>query len=198
MDQRRIGLTGGIATGKTTVSRYLAEQCQLPVLDADLLARDAVQPGSVVLAAIHQRYGDRILQSDGALNRGELGQIIFANPTERSWLEAQIHPVVRDRFQEQLAAAEMQRSPIVVLDIPLLFEAKMTDLVTEIWVVTCSPEQQLKRLIHRNGLSPEAAQARIESQWPLAQKIRAADVVLENHSTRKALYDQIDAALLGK
>jgi dephospho-CoA kinase len=193
--QRRIGLTGGIATGKTTVSNYLAQHHHLPILDADRYAREAVLPGSEILAAIHQRYGDDILRNDGSLDRAKLGQIIFTHSDERLWLESHIHPFVRSKFQEELATPELQRLPIVILDIPLLFEAQSTTFVTEIWVVTCSESQQLQRLIQRNGLSPAAAQARINSQWPLAQKAAAADVVLDNSSTIEALYQAIDVAL---
>jgi dephospho-CoA kinase len=195
IQQRRIGLTGGIATGKSTVSQYL-EQChQLPVLDADQEARAVVEPGSPVLARIIERYGPTILQPDGTLHRAQLGAILFADAVERQWLDQQIHPLVRDRIQQSLHALSSEQFPIVVLAIPLLFEAHMTDLATEIWVVTCSPEQQLYRLMQRNALSLEQAQARIASQLPLATKIAFADVVLDNSCGLEMLYKQIEQAL---
>ncbi|MGF1494165.1 MAG: dephospho-CoA kinase [Microcoleaceae cyanobacterium] len=225
---RLIGLTGGIATGKTTVSNYLAETYQLPIWDADLYAREAVQIGSPVLTAIEQHYGSGILNADRSLNRTKLGQIIFSNADERQWLEQQIHPFVRCRFQENIVSfktvnsktvnskianlkttnpktvrfraekSAVTQTPTAVLAIPLLFEVEMTDLVTEIWAVYCSQDQQLQRLLQREGnrLSIEEAQARIQSQMSLAEKCQRADVVLGNTSTLDALYHQIDQALL--
>lgn len=193
--QRRIGLTGGIATGKTTVSQYLVTQYRLPILDADGFARDAVQPGSIILDQIQRRYGDAIIQADGSLHRAALGQVIFADANERQWLEAQIHPVVRSALVHALQQPELQQSNIVVLDIPLLFESQMTDLASEIWVVTCRPEQQLQRLMQRNGLSQTAAEARIASQWPLKQKVSQADVVIDNSGSLEQLYQQLHLLL---
>lgn len=195
MGQRIIGLTGGIATGKSTVSKYLAEHYGLPILDADVYARQAVEPGTEILKAIAQRYGRFTLNGDGTLNRQHLGQIVFNDPVEKAWIEQQIHPFVRQQFA---AAMEHLRSaPIVVHTIPLLFEADLTNQVTEIWVVVCSEKVQLQRLVQRDALSPAAAQARIDSQWPLAEKAKRADIVLENSSTLESLYQQIDHALVG-
>ena len=191
--KRIIGLTGGIGCGKTTVSDYLASAYQLPVLDADIYAREAVQLGSPVLNRITERYGSGIQLPDGTLNRKRLGEIVFSNPTERQWLEQQIHPYVRSRFHSELARLV---APTVVLVIPLLIEAGMTDLVTEVWVVSCSPEQQLHRLIERDRLSLEHAQARLNSQLPIEEKVARADVVLDNSSTQEALLKQVDLALL--
>ncbi len=189
--KRIIGLTGGIATGKTTVSNYLAHRYQLPVLDADIYAREAVQVGSPILSKICDRYGSGVQLPDGTLNRKRLGEIVFSNPAQRQWLEQQIHPYVRDRFQSELNTLV---APTVVLVVPLLFEAEMTDLATEIWVVSCSPEQQLRRMIERDRLSLEQAQSRINSQLPLAEKVARADVVLDNSSTPEALLKQVDLA----
>ncbi len=194
MSQRLIGLTGGIATGKTTVSNYLANTYQLPVLDADIYARDAVQKDSPVLLQIVQRY-DNIQLADGTLNRKRLGEIIFSNPKERQWLEQQIHPYVRSRFQAELKI--LKATPTVILVIPLLFEAGMTDLVTEIWVVSCLPYQQLRRMQERDHLSQAQARARIKSQLSLTEKVRKADIILDNsESTPANLLQQIDLALL--
>jgi len=189
--KRIIGLTGGIATGKTTVSNYLAHCYQLPVLDADIYAREAVQVGSPIHSKICDRYGSGVQLPDGTLNRKRLGEIVFTNPAQRQWLEQQIHPYVRDRFQSDLNTLV---APTIVLVVPLLFEAEMTDLVTEIWVVSCSAEQQLRRMIERDRLSREQAQARINSQLPLAEKVARADVVLDNSSTPEALLKQVDLA----
>jgi dephospho-CoA kinase len=190
--KRIIGLTGGIGCGKTTVSDYLASAYQLPVLDADIYAREAVQLGSPVLSKVTGRYGSGIQLLDGTLNRKRLGEIVFSNPAERQWLEQQIHPYVRSRFHSEL---DRLVAPTVVLVIPLLIEAGMTDLVTEIWVVSCSPEQQLQRIRERDRLSLENAQARLKSQLPIEQKVARADVVLNNSSTREALLKEVDLAL---
>lgn len=191
--KRIIGLTGGISTGKTTVSNYLAEVYQIPVLDADIYAREAVQLGSPVLSKIFERYGSDVQLPDGTLNRKRLGEVVFSSLGERQWLEQQIHPYVRDRFQSELNTLA---ASTVVLVVPLLFEAGMTDLVTEIWVVSCSPEQQLRRLMERNQLSLEQAQARINSQMPIQEKVARADFVLDNSSTPKGVLKQVDLALL--
>jgi dephospho-CoA kinase len=191
--KRIIGLTGGIGTGKTTVSNYLAHRYQLPVLDADIYAREAVQINSPVLSKIFERYGSGVQLPDGSLNRKSLGSIVFSDPDERKWLEQQIHPYVRSRFESEVSSVV---DPRVVLVVPLLFEANMTDLVTEIWVVSCSPEQQLRRMMERDRLSLEEAQVRLNSQLPLEEKIARADVILDNSSTPEALLKQVDLALL--
>ncbi len=193
MGQRIIGLTGGIATGKSTVSRYLEETHQIPVLDADVYARQAVDVGSPVLGAIVDRYGAAMLNPDGSLNRGRLGEVVFNDAQEKGWLEQQIHPVVRQCFRQ--AMVDLADAPIVAQAIPLLFEAGLTDQVTEIWVVSCTPEQQRQRLMERNGLTVEQAEARIASQRPLAEKIALADVVLDNSGNLETLFRRVDQAL---
>ncbi len=192
--QRLIGLTGGIGTGKSTVSRYLQEKYQVPIFDADIYAREAVQVDSPVLRQISDRYGTAILRSDGTLNRQQLGEIIFTNTSEKQWLESQIHPYVRSRFEEAIAACV---ASTIVLDIPLLLEAKMTDLVTEIWVVYCHQQAQIKRLMKRDKISEEQALKRINSQLPMSDKIKAADIILDNSGTLENLFPQIEQACLG-
>ncbi|WP_315865271.1 dephospho-CoA kinase [Acaryochloris thomasi] len=191
--QRIIGLTGGIATGKTTVADYLATQYALPILDADHYAREAVQPGSPILQQICDRNGPSILQADGTLDRQRLGDLIFSNSEERQWLEEQIHPFVCDRIH-QILQLHLQE-PIVVLVIPLLFEAQMTHLVSEIWVVHCHPEQQKQRLMARNQLTPTQAEARIKSQIALTEKIAQATVALDNSKDAATLLRQVDQAI---
>ncbi|MEB3209840.1 MAG: dephospho-CoA kinase [Leptolyngbyaceae bacterium] len=201
--QRIIGLTGGIGMGKTTISNYLLAEYQIPVLDADIIARDIVVPGSLVLNRIVERYGPAMLAPDGQLDRMQLGKIVFNSPPERHWLEQQIHPLVRDRFEHDLQTASLRLEPIIVLVIPLLFEARMTDLVNEIWVVFCTPEQQVERLLQRsistiNGnsqLNRSQVKKRIESQMPIARKLQHADVVLDNSHSEQRLFQQIDRAI---
>ena len=180
--QRRIGLTGGIASGKSSVGRWLAQQ-HVPVLDADQYAHDALAPGEPAWQAVIDRYGNAVLQqgsdpTQAALNRSALGSIVFADAQERRWLEALIHPVVRDRFEHELL--KLSNEPVVVLMIPLLFETGMASLCSEVWVVNCSLEQQRQRLMARNALSAQAADQRIQAQWPLSRKCELADAVINN------------------
>jgi dephospho-CoA kinase len=190
--QRRIGLTGGIGMGKTAISDYLMTK-QIPVLDADIYARDAVEPGSAVLPEIIARYGASILLPDDTLDRRRLAGIIFDSPPEKIWLEQQIHPFVRDRMETELS--RLADAPVLLLVIPLLFEARMTDLVTEIWVVRAKKEQQKQRLKERDRLNPSEIRARIDGQMAIERKAQQADVVLDNSSTLEALYQQVDRAL---
>ncbi len=190
--QRIIGITGGIATGKSTVAQYLADKYHLPIFDADIYAKEAIDANSPILRQIFKRYGESIRQENGDLNRQALGNIIFNDSLEKQWLEEQIHPVVRNCFE---AVRQTNSSPVLVFVIPLLFEAKMTDLVKEIWVVTCPLSAQIQRLQHRNHLTEEQAIARIKSQWPLKRKISRANVIINNHSTPEALWQQIDQNL---
>lgn len=199
---RIIGLTGGIATGKSTVADYLGKQDHCFILDADLYAREAVALGSPILQAIVQRYGEAVRHADGTLDRQGLGNIVFHDEQEKQWLESQIHPYVRQRFERELATltrpiqGEQQHGDrLIICVIPLLIEANLMDFVTEIWVVTCRLDQQLDRLQKRNQLSLEQAQARIQSQMPLAEKIKFADVVLDNSLDLATLQHQVDQAL---
>ncbi len=190
---RLIGITGGIGTGKSTVTNYLQARYHLPIWDADLYAREAVAVGSPILHSIVQRYGNDILQLDLTLDRSRLGEIIFHDPTERHWLESQIHPYVRTCFEAEIS--RLAPSDTAVLAIPLLFEANMTDLVTEIWVVSCDLTTQIDRIVSRDRLSRSAAQMRIASQISVADKIDRADVHLDNATNLTALERQIDIAI---
>lgn len=190
MNQRIIGITGGIATGKTTVSDYLRDTYRLPVLDSDIYARQALA-GDRLLKVI-DRYGKLILDDQGNFDRRKLGAIIFASEVEKKWLETLIHPYVKETL---ITEAEHLAPATVVMVIPLLFEAKMQDLVTEIWVVTCDHHQQLQRLIKRNHLSETEAIQRIDSQMSQAKKIELADVAIVNSDDTNELFAQVDQAL---
>jgi dephospho-CoA kinase len=189
--QRRIGLTGGIATGKSTVGQLLQEHHGLPVLDADLFARQALAPGTEGARLVLERYG--------TLDRPALGHIVFGDPDERHWLEQLVHPLVRQRFEQELATLAAQ--PVgadhsaVVLMIPLLFEAGLEGLCSEVWLVDCDEHQQLARLMARNGLTQAEAQKRINAQWPLGRKRLLADRTISNRGTAAALETQIQLLL---
>ena len=200
--QRRIGLTGGIASGKSSVGRHLAE-LGLPVLDADVYAQEALAPGSPGSEVVLQRYGPRIaepIQNNQSateqarrINRRALGQIVFNDPEERQWLEQLIHPLVRARFEAELT--RLHQEPTVVLMIPLLFEARLEELCSEIWVVNCEEKQQMERLMARDGLNTQDAAQRIQAQWPLRQKCQQADQVIENSGSPEELKSALQALI---
>ena len=188
---RRIGLTGGIASGKSSVGRLLAAQ-GLPLLDADVYAREALAPGSPGAQAVLERYGAGVRAPGGAIDRAALGQIVFSDGAERRWLEELVHPLVRARFAAELEA--LVAEPLVVLVVPLLFEAGLEALCSEVWLVDCNETQQLQRLMARDGLGEADARARIAAQWPLARKRQLADVVLNNRGGPEQLATQVEQA----
>ncbi len=200
--QRRIGLTGGIASGKSSVSRYLHNQ-GLPILDADVYAHEALAPGSQATAIVLERYGalgqltqESSREDDAAtrrIDRGALAHIVFNDPVERLWLEQLIHPIVQERLERDLEL--LSKASCVALVIPLLFEAELDKLCTEVWVVSCSDKQQQERLMARNGLSAIEAQQRIEAQWPLERKRQLADHVIDNSGDAESWKEQIQHLL---
>ncbi len=193
--QRRIGLTGGIATGKSTVAAILSGQHGLPVLDADAYARELLAPGTAASQAVLDRYGPQLQAPGGALDRRALGRIIFAQPTERRWLETLIHPLVAQALIRDLA--QHDQGATVVLVAPLLFEAGLEALCSEVWLVDLDGTRQLERLLARDQLSLQEARQRIQAQWPLERKRGLADVILKNHGDWGMLVQQVDMALAG-
>ncbi|MCP9800296.1 dephospho-CoA kinase [Synechococcus sp. RedBA-s] len=191
--QRRIGLTGGIASGKSSVGRWLAERHGFPVLDADTYAREALACGSHGEQAVLEHFGARVRAPAGSIDRAALGRIVFSDPAERAWLEQLVHPLVRERFEvglKRLAAA-----PVVVLMIPLLFEAGLEGLCSEVWLVDCDAQQQRERLRRRDGFEAAEAEARLAAQWPMAEKRARSDVLIDNRGSEEALADQVEQAL---
>lgn len=191
--QRRIGLTGGIASGKSSVAALL-EKRGCPVLDADCYAREALAQGTSASNAVVARYGERI-KKDGTsdIDRAGLAAIVFNDPNERSWLEELIHPIVQRRFDEALRS--LPEAPIVILMIPLLFEAGLEKWCSEIWVVRCTAQQQRERLMARNNCTETEAIQRIAAQWPIDIKVQRADSVINNSGRIDDLHDQLDALL---
>jgi dephospho-CoA kinase len=181
--QRRIGLTGGIASGKSSVGRLL-EARGWPVLDSDQYAREALAPNTSAAKSVAQRFGAAV-GSAADLDRKSLGRIVFRDAEERRWLETLVHPHVRDRFQQELE--RHSQAPVVVLMIPLLFETGLETLCSEVWLVDCEPHQQLERLMRRSGLNEADAQARLAAQWPLSRKRPLADRVIDNRGNAEAL-----------
>lgn len=186
--RRRIGLTGGIASGKSTVAAQLAELGAV-VIDADVLAREVVAPGTPGLAAIVDRFGRGVLGLDGSLNRPGLGAIVFADPAARRDLEAIIHPAVRARAAELEAAAPAEA--IVVHMIPLLVETGQQALFDAVWVVDCAPEDQIARMAARDGLTRADAEARITAQASREHRLAAADVVIDSSGSREHTAQQV-------
>ncbi len=172
----RVALTGGIATGK---SYCLAQFASLgvAVIDADRLARDAVTPGSRALAAIVARFGPSMLRADGTLDRSSLARVVFGDRAARADLEAMVHPEVYRRIGEWLATLP-PGTRIAMADIPLLFETGHTHDFDRVVVVACDPREQLRRLMSRDGLGEPEARARLDAQWPIAEKESRADYVI--------------------
>jgi dephospho-CoA kinase len=173
---RRIALTGGIATGKSYVrSRF--EHLGVPTIDSDVLAREAVAPGTAGLAAVTERFGQDVLQADGSIDRHSVAKIVFADPASRKALEAIVHPYVRRRTEEWFAGLDVQRHPYAIADIPLLYEVERDKDFDAVIVVACTPDTQLRRLTER-GMPEAEARQRIAAQLPLGDKIARADHVI--------------------
>ncbi|MED4561487.1 dephospho-CoA kinase [Bacillus altitudinis] len=189
-----IGLTGGIASGKSTVSQMIKEK-GIRVVDADVIAKEAVSKGSAALHQIVQTFGEEVLLPNGELNRQQLGAIIFSDEEKRKKLNAIVHPEVRKEMLEQRDEGVSNNETFVVLDIPLLFESKLEGLVNRIIVVYTTPELQLSRLMNRNDLSEEEALNRIHSQQPLEEKCQKADRVIENTKDLAFIRKQLENIL---
>jgi dephospho-CoA kinase len=185
-----IGLTGGIASGKSTVTRMIRE-LGIPVIDADQVARDVVKVGEEAYAQIVATFGQDILQANGEIDRAKLGAIVFHNEQERKKLNAIVHPAVRRRMMEEKEAYVQNGAKTIVLDIPLLFESELTNFIDKVIVVYVDDEVQLERLMKRNGFSKEEALARIRSQLPLREKIKKADAVINNNGTVEETKQQL-------
>jgi len=187
-----VGLTGNIAAGKSAVAARLAAH-GAPIIDADLLAREAVAPGSAALAAIAARFGPQILAPDGALDRAALRQVVFRDATAREALNAIVHPEVARRRAAAVARLRESGATIVVCDIPLLFETGLEGEMDRIILVDAPVAVRRERLMHDRGLSAADADAMIAAQMPAEQKRARAHYVIENDGTREALDAQVDA-----
>jgi len=190
---RIIGLTGGIASGKSTIARML-EKMGASVIDADQLSRDAVIPGSMALSEIAEEFGPSILNQDGTLNRAALGKIIFADPDSRHLLEAITHPAIASLARERLDSLERKGVEVAVYMAPLLVEAGVSGRVDEIWVVFVDTETQVMRLMARDGISREEALQRIDSQMPMEEKRHFGKVVIDNRGSLDDAERQVRAA----
>ncbi len=188
---RTIGLTGGIGSGKSTVTALLRRR-GVPVLDADEMVRELQRPNADGLARLVEAFGPGILLSSGELDRAALGRLVFADPDARRRVEAILHPLVRERMAAEQAAAEAQGARIVVHDIPLLFEARDPSGFDATVLVYAPPEVQRKRLIEQRGMTPADAEARIQAQLPMAEKRRRATYVIDNTGSPQQLESEVD------
>jgi dephospho-CoA kinase len=186
--RRRVGLTGGVGSGKSTVSAMLAELGAV-VIDADLLAREVVAPGSEGLAAVVEAFGPTVLTATGELDRPALGAVVFADEAARRRLEAIIHPLVRARGAELEAAAPAEA--VVVHDIPLLAETGQADAFDAVVVVDVPVEVQLERMVRLRGMSPQEAQSRVAAQATREQRRAVATYVIDNTGTLEDLRDRV-------
>lgn len=184
-----VGLTGGIASGKSAVSTRLAEHGAI-VIDADVLAREALAPGTSGLAEVVDTFGAGVLTASGALDREALGQIVFADETARERLNGIVHPRVREA--RNALRAQAPEGAVVVEDIPLLVETGQAGRFDVVVVVAAPPAQRLHRIVRDRNTSPEDAQARIDAQTSEAERAAVADVVLENSGTLDELHAQVD------
>ncbi|HDH1103516.1 TPA: dephospho-CoA kinase [Staphylococcus aureus] len=189
-----IGLTGGIASGKSTVSELLSV-FGFKVVDADKAAREAVKKGSKGLAQVREVFGDEAIDENGEMNRRYMGDLVFNHPEKRLELNAIIHPIVRDIMEEE-KQEYLKQEYNVIMDIPLLFENELENTVDEVWVVYTSESIQMDRLMQRNNLSLEDAKARVYSQISIDKKSRMADHVIDNLGDKLELKQNLERLLV--
>ncbi|CAH1544694.1 dephospho-CoA kinase [Vibrio hyugaensis] len=183
-----IGLTGGIASGKTTVANLFKQQFKIDVVDADIVAREVVEPGSTGLNAIIEHFGIDIVREDQSLDRAKLREQIFSNPDEKAWLNALLHPMIREKMIEDLEQVESEYALLVV---PLLIENKLDSLCDRVLVVDVEPETQIARTVKRDNVSEDQARAILASQATQAQRLAIANDVVRNNPNDPDLLLQI-------
>ncbi|WP_226036455.1 dephospho-CoA kinase [Aquibacillus saliphilus] len=189
-----IGLTGGIASGKSTIANMLKKE-KLPVIDADVISRQVVEPTEKAYEEILATFGSEILHEDNTINRKKLGELVFSNNTKREQLNNIVHPAVREKMLKKRDEYIEKKEQVIVLDIPLLFESKLTNLVDKILVVYVKEEIQLKRLMARDNSSKADATNRIKSQLSIDEKKRLADAVVDNGGTKEESKRQLMSIL---
>ena len=187
----KIGLTGGIASGKSTVLTYFKDK-GIPYIDADIVAREVVEPGTEGLKAIVDTFGSNVLHADGTLNREALGAIVFHNEEKRQLLNSCLKTHIRNRIMELTSQYEQCNTPILIYDIPLLIEGEWYTMMDEVWLVYVNEMTQIERLMSRNGYTREDALARINSQMRLDDKRAYADIIVDNNGTPHDLTVQLN------
>ena len=190
--QRRIGLTGGIASGKSTIAKYIKEYIDIPILDADQYSKELIKPKGNCYKKVVAYFGPQIVDeysSVNEINRALLKKIIFENSIHRKWIQNLLHPLIKEKMIEK--CNQFEKHKILLLVIPLLFEAKFTDLCTEIWLVKCPREIQKKRLMSRNKISDNEAEKIINLQLNFEDKSKFSDVILDNSDNQKLWINKI-------
>ncbi|UQF39052.1 dephospho-CoA kinase [Vagococcus lutrae] len=190
-----LGLTGGIATGKSTVTRFFIQH-DIPVVDADVIAREVVEPGTDGLAKIVKAFGKGILLEDGSLNRKKLGEIIFKDEDKREMLNKILHQEIHQKMMMAKEKWESEKVPLIVFDIPLLYEAEYQSTFDAIMVVYVPEKTQIARLMARDELTVQQARDRIASQLPIEEKKARADIVIDNSQTIADTYEQVQNWLI--
>jgi dephospho-CoA kinase len=184
-----IGLTGGIACGKTTASDFFNDQ-GIEIVDADLVAREVVAPGEAGLKQVIDAFGHSILNADGALDRKAMRDLIFADPNKRRQLEAILHPLIRKRLAELL---ERCTGHYAIFSVPLLIESSLVSLTDRVLVIDVEPQVQIDRLLNRDGISLAQAQAMIAAQIPREKRNAAADDIIDNSGSLQQFIDQLES-----
>ncbi|NOI76340.1 dephospho-CoA kinase [Vibrio coralliilyticus] len=183
-----VGLTGGIASGKTTVANLFQSQFGIEIVDADVVAREVVEPGSEGLKAIEERWGSGILLHDGTLNRAKLREVIFANEEEKAWVNGLLHPMIREKMQADIAKVT---SPYGLLVIPLMVENNLQSLADRVLVVDVDKQTQMQRTVERDGVPLEQVESILAAQASRTQRLAIADDVIKNNATNQELLPQI-------
>jgi len=183
-----IGLTGGIASGKTTVANLFEQEFGIEIVDADVVARQVVEPGSAGLEQITQHFGPEVIEADGTLNRARLREIIFADPSQKEWLNNLLHPMIREQMLQQL---ETVQSDYALLVIPLMVENNLQTLADKVVVVDVDPETQIQRTVERDQVDQQQAEAIVASQASREQRLAIADYVIKNNTKNQKLLYQI-------
>ena len=192
-NQRRIGLTGGIATGKTTIANYIKKYSEIPILDADHFSKELIQPSNKGYNAVLDYFGHQIIDdssSEKEINRELLKKIIFDNSKHREFIQNLLHPLIKEKMIEK--CNQLEKNKILLLVVPLLFEAKFTDLCTEIWLVKCPKAIQKQRLMKRNMISDSEAEKIINIQQSFEEKSKFSDVILDNSKDQKLWINTIE------
>lgn len=189
-----IGLTGGIASGKSTVTKYLRQQ-GYTVVDCDKIAWELAEPDCSIWQVYFARYGSKVINPDKSLNRQAVADIVFRDKKELDAINSLVHPLIKDEMMSQVKTAVDEGKKVIFLDVPLLFEASYDKLVDEKWLVYVSRDTQLRRLMSRNDFSHDEAVRRIDSQMSLEEKKKLSDVIINNNADRKRLRRQLDEKL---
>ena len=187
-----IGLTGGIASGKSTVSSFFRQK-GAAVLDADQIARELSEPGGELHAEYVRHFGAEVLQNDGTLDRRRIGQIVFSDPQQKQWLDTVSHPAIRGELLRKLEQKRNEKQRLILLDIPLLFESGWDKMADKTCLVYVNETIQLQRLMKRNGYTRREAQDRIAAQMPLEEKKKRADYLIDNNGSLTDTIRQAEA-----